>query len=257
MQIIIIEDERFTAENLAETITEAEPKAQIVAVLKSVKESIAWFRKNARPDLIFSDIQLGDGLSFEIFKACQINAPVIFCTAFDEYALSAFKSNGIDYILKPFTIKTVNSALNRYHFLRDGFMRQSLHYESILDLFEARKVRRVESVLVHYKDRILPVNLDEIALFYIENDVTHLLTFNQKIYCINKNLEELESLTGNDYFRTNRQYLINRKIVKDVSRYFSRKLVVNIIIPFKEPIIISKVKMPDFLNWLSGGLPSG
>lgn len=253
MRIIIIEDEQFAAESLAETIVEAEPGAKIVAILQSVKEAVAWFRKNDTPDLVFSDIQLGDGLSFEIFKSIQVNAPFIFCTAYDEYALSAFKANGIDYILKPFTTENILAALERYRALQQSFSRQQVQYESIIELFENRKTQKATSVLVHYKDKILPVKLNEIALFYIENNVTHLLTFDQKTYCVNKTLEELELLTGNDYFRTNRQCLINRKAVKDASRYFSRKLTVNITIPFKEAITISKVKVPEFLDWLSGG----
>ena len=252
MRIVIIEDEQFAAESLAETIVEVAPAAKIIAILQSVKEAITWFRKHDAPDLVFSDIQLGDGLSFELFKSISVNAPFIFCTAYDEYALAAFKANGIDYILKPFTTKNIMAALDRYQALQQSFSRQQVPYEAIVALFENRKAPKATSVLVHYQDKIMPVKLEEIALFYIENNVTHLLTFNQKTYCINKTLEELELITGNDYFRTNRQCLINRQAIKDASRYFSRKLTVNITIPFKEAITISKVKVPEFLDWLSG-----
>src|SRR5690554_7838990 len=105
MKIVIIEDEQHTADDLAETILKVEAKAQIVASLRSVKEAVSYFQTNEKPDLIFCDIQLGDGLSFEIFNKFPVNSPVIFCTAYDEYALKAFKANGIDYILKPFTKK--------------------------------------------------------------------------------------------------------------------------------------------------------
>lgn len=251
MQIVIIEDEQFTAEDLAETIVKAEPAAEISAILRSVKESLAYFRKNDTPDLIFSDIQLGDGLSFELFKTMDITAPVIFCTAYDEYALTAFKANGIDYILKPFTLKTIADALNSYHTLKRTFSGKTPEYGAIVDLFRSRERHKKESLLVYYRDKILPVRLDEIALFFIENDLTHLTTFNRKTYLINKNLEELELLAGPDYFRANRQCLVNRKAVKDASRYFSRKLAVNLIVPFRETITISKTKVPEFLNWLS------
>ena len=115
MKIVIIEDEKLTADDLADTILKVSPGVQIVARLSSVKDAIIWFRKNKQPDLIFSDIQLGDGLCFEIFRKQSVTTPVIFCTAFDEYALAAFKANGIDYILKPYDEQTIASALTRYN----------------------------------------------------------------------------------------------------------------------------------------------
>lgn len=253
MKIIIIEDELLTAEDLRNTILEIEPNAQVVACLSSVKEAILYFKKNEKPDLIFSDIQLGDGLSFEIYKNLSISTPVIFCTAYDEYALNAFKANGIDYILKPYNRKTIEEALAKYKQLKNNFAHNIAQYETILDLFEKIKAKKKqEVVLVNYKEKIIPVRIDDIALFYIDYEITHLFTFEQKQYSINKTIEELEEITGDDFFRTNRQFLINRKAIKDASRYFARKLSISLIIPFKEQIIVSKEKSKDFLNWLSG-----
>jgi DNA-binding LytR/AlgR family response regulator len=251
MTIVIIEDEKLTADDLAETIVKADPKAQILASLSSVKEAIAWFRDNEKPDLIFSDIQLGDGLSFEIFKSISSTIPVIFCTAYDEYALNAFKVNGIDYILKPFTLATIVDALAKYNELKNNFSRKILQYEQILQLFEDKKKQKKGSVLVYYKDKILPVRTDDIALFYIENEITYLITFDQKNYSINKTLEELEKTIGNDFYRINRQFLINRKAIKEASQYFARKLSVTLTVPFKETITVPKVKVADFLDWLA------
>jgi len=250
MKIVIIEDEKITADELASTITTLEPNATITAILSSVKMGVTYFQKNEAPDLIFSDVQLGDGLSFEIFKAVKISSPVIFCTAYDEYALNAFKTNSIDYILKPSTSQTIADALAKYRNLRQTFSGGELQYKAILDALMNRETPKSASVLVHHKDKILPVRLDDIALFYIENEVTHLLTFDTKTYFINKNLEELEQLSGNNFFRVNRQYLINRKAVIDASHYFSRKLSINISVPYKEKIMVSKEKTPQFLNWL-------
>ena len=251
MKIVIIEDEKITAAELAGTITAVEPDAEIIAILGSVKTAIAYFQKNTAPDLIFSDVQLGDGLSFEIFKACKISAPVIFCTAYDEYALNAFRTNSIDYILKPSTSQTIADALDKYRNLRQTFSSGiDYQYKGILDALMNREAPRAASVLVHHKEKILPVRIEDIALFYIENEVTHLLTFDMKVYSINKNLEELESLSGNSYFRVNRKCLVNRKTVIDASHYFSRKLTVNISVPYKDKITVSKEKTPQFLNWL-------
>ncbi|WP_321517554.1 LytTR family DNA-binding domain-containing protein [uncultured Bacteroides sp.] len=251
MNIVIIEDEKITAAELAGTICELESDANIVAILASVKTAIAYFESNPVPDLIFSDVQLGDGLSFEIFKAIQISVPVIFCTAYDEYALNAFKTNGIDYVLKPSTSQTIADSLAKYRSLQKTFSgKKEQRYDAILDLLANREVPKNTSVLVYHKDKIMPVRLEEIAFFYIANEVTCLLTFNSEKYQINKKFEELEQIAGRNFFRVNRQYLVNRKAVLDVSRYFLRKLSVNISIPHKEKILVSKEKTPQFLHWL-------
>jgi DNA-binding LytR/AlgR family response regulator len=253
MQIVIIEDERLTADDLAETIQQVQPGAVITAMLKSVKEATQYLAAGHKPDLIFSDIQLGDGLSFEIFSTVPVLAPVIFCTAYDEYALHAFKANGIDYILKPFTTDTIRQALQRYQQLQQSFAARTLPpYEAILKMFHGREAQRPASLLVHHADKILPVQLESIALFYLKNEVTHLLTFDGKVYCPNKSLDELEKMTGDTFYRINRQYLVAHKAVTGASNYLSRKLSVNLSVPFAEVITVSKEKSSSFLKWLSG-----
>jgi len=251
MKIVIIEDEQLTAEDLAETIKIADPTASVIAILYSVGESISWLQKNKHPDLIFSDIQLGDGLSFEIFKQVQCLTPIIFCTAYDEYAISAFKTNGIDYILKPFDHVSVASALNKYMQLKSGFNSNSLSNEKILALFDSIKIPLKSAILVYQKDKIFPIRLDDIALFYIELEISHLVTFDMKRYSINNSLDELTKIAGESFFRVNRQFIINRKAIKEVSQFFARKLSIVLTIPFKETIIVNKVKATEFLNWLS------
>lgn len=253
MKIVIIEDEQLTANDLAATIQAIEPNAEITAFLGSVKEALNYFGKEVDVDLIFSDIQLGDGLSFEIFAKVKITAPIIFCTAFDEYAINAFKTNGIDYILKPFTSKAIEVALNKYHQLQHTFSTSSVQYETVLKALMMNSTPVTTSILINYKDKILPIKTDEIALFYVENEITHLLTFDKREFTVGKNLEDLEHVTGKGFFRVNRQFLVNRKAIADASRYFSRKLSVNIVVPFKETIIVSKEKTPQFLGWLESG----
>lgn len=250
MKIVIIEDETITANELAATIKMLEPDTIIEAILDSVQTAIAYFQENEEPDLIFSDVQLGDGLSFEVFKVCKISAPVIFCTAYDEYALNAFKTNSIDYILKPSTSKTIANSLAKYRNLRKTFSGGEQQYQTILDALMYRETTKAASILVLYKDKILPVWIEDIAVFYIENEVTHLQTFNLKIYTINKNLEELEKISGKRFFRINRQCLINRKAIAEASHHFSQKLSVTVSVPYKEKILVSKEKAPQFLNWL-------
>jgi len=251
MQIIIIEDEKPTADALARSITQQYPEATITAMLRSVKEAVDYFNKNASPDLIFSDIQLGDGLSFEIFKIVKVQSPVIFCTAYDEYALEAFKANGIEYMLKPFTRETVHNAMQKWLNLTRNSFKQAASYDAILSLLDKRNVPLATSVLVYYKDRVIPIKFDEIALFWIEHEIVNLVTFDQKTFTINKYLDVVEQLAGSRFFRVNRQFLVSRKAVKDAAQFFSQKLSLNLTIVFKDTITVSKDKTNLFLNWLA------
>ena len=252
MDIVIIEDEPLTAEDLADTISEVDDRSQVVACLESVKESIDYFNNSDSPDLIFSDIQLSDGLCFELFQKMDIVVPVIFCTAYNEYAIQAFKANGIDYIVKPFNRKMVLEALERYRKLKHTFSGQPdpIPYDALMDMLTEKKNRHPASLLVHHKDQILPIKTEDIAVFFIENEMTRLFTFDRGLYFIDKSLDDLDKLTDSGFFRANRQHLVNRDAVKSASRKFNRKLVVRLSIPYKETITVSKAKAPDFLDWL-------
>jgi two-component system response regulator LytT len=253
MNIVIIEDEILTAEDLAEIIGQLDKDIRVSATLHSVKDAIRYFTDRPSTDLVFSDIQLGDGLSFEIFRAVRIDAPIIFCTAYDEYALEAIRSNGIEYILKPFTTETVIKAIDKYHQLKKHFIPAELDYEKLIRSITGsdRPGRQVSSILVHHRDKILPIGLDEIALFYIDGELTRLHCFNGKTYIINEALDELEQLSKANFFRANRQYLVNRRAVTDANHYLPRKYVVNLSIPFKEAIVVSKNRTSAFLQWLT------
>jgi two-component system, LytTR family, response regulator LytT len=253
MKIVIIEDESLTAEDLSETISRVEPGAEIAAILSSAKEAIGYFQEHEGPDLIFSDIQLGDGLSFSIFQEAAISTPVIFCTAYDEYALRAFKANGIDYVLKPFTPQAIADAIERYKRLKKNFSSTVPGYENLTRLFEQRAPADA-AILVYFKEKIVPVKFADIALFYIENEITHLITFNRDRYCVTKPMDELERSAGKNFYRLNRKHLVNRNAVKDATQYFHRKLLINLSVQAEVPgpITVSKEKAAHFLNWLSG-----
>lgn len=254
MNIVIIEDEAVVADDLEMNIRKLIDEPVTVVQLRSVKEGIAYFKTNETPDLIFSDIQLGDGLSFEIFVSQPISVPVIFCTAYDEYALDAFKANGIDYILKPFTRQTLDTALQKYRQLKKVFSTdQTPQFDALMQMLSAKNTQVAASVLVYHQDKIIPVNLEDIAMCYLSNEITHLLTFSGKTFYPNKNLDELDRLCGSTFFRANRQYLVCRKAIIDVSSFFSRKLSLNLNVPFAEKVIVSKGKASQFLSWLSNG----
>jgi two-component system response regulator LytT len=253
MNIVIIEDELLTAEDLTEIIGRAGKDIRIMAALDSVKAAIEFFKKEQPVDLVFSDIQLGDGLSFEIFRAARVEAPIIFCTAYDEYALDAIRNNGIEYILKPFTAESIFKAIEKYNQLKKHFIPSEIDYEKIIRAITGDDTARkqVGSILVYHRDKVLPIRLDEVALFYIENELTHLHCFNGKFYVVNQTMEELEEFSKGSFFRINRQFLVNRRAVTDANHYQPRKYVVNLSVHFKEVLVVSKNRTADFLEWLT------
>jgi len=253
MNIVIIEDEPLTARDLESCIRSAEPAAKIVAVLGSLAEATEFFRENALPDLIFSDIQLGDGLSFSIFAAFEQSVPVIFCTAYDAYALDAFKATGIDYILKPFSARNIAAALAKYQRLTGKTATPGSAAATLMDLaalFGPQASRR--SILVYHKEKIVPVNVGDIAFFYLKADAVLLVTFAKQAYTVHKTLEEIEKIVGADFYRANRQCLVNREAIRDVSQDAGRRLLVNLLVPCEEKVTVGRAKASHFLEWLAG-----
>ncbi|MEL7531524.1 MAG: LytTR family DNA-binding domain-containing protein [Bacteroidota bacterium] len=252
MKIVIIEDEKLTAKDLARTITAVEAEAEIVTMLPSVEDALAFFAEEQAVDLIFSDIQLGDGLSFEIFEQTELKIPIIYCTAFNHYALEAFKTLGIDYLVKPFSKDTVKAALEKYHTIKGEANTTSSDYSGLIDLMKNQlSPRKTSSVIVQQGDKIIPLPVAQIALFFIEHEAVFAYTFEGKKHLLSQKLNELEAKFVGAFFRANRQFLINRKAVKDASHYFNRKIIVNLTIPFAEQILVGKLKLTAFLEWLA------
>lgn len=248
MNIVIIEDEIKTAKALAKMILSLQPSAQITATIQSVKTAVAYFSAHVSPDLIFMDVQLADGNCFEIFKQTEVRAPVIFCTAFDEYALDAFKANGIDYILKPFSADSLQSAFEKVALLQNFFQvneQASVQMNKLLD--PAGKT----GFLVFKNNKYSTIQTHDIACFYIRDEITTLVTAAGEEYGISQSLEELyKVLNPKQFFRINRQYLINYSAVKEVEHYFARKLMVKLSISTSGQLIVGKDKATLFLNWL-------
>lgn len=252
MKIIIIEDESLVAEDLANSLKNCNAEIEITALLGSVKEAIAYFKNNPQPDLIFSDIQLGDGLSFEIIKAVPLHVPVIFCTAFNEYALDAFKANGIEYILKPFSAEELKVALGKFQNMQKLMSGQlAQQYQKAMETISNLQQPVSETIMVKYRDRLLPFTLDKIALFYVEAETTVMHAHNGKSYILTESLEDLEKRTNKFFFRMNRQQLVNRNAIIDVTDYFPRKLKVNLVFPFHKDVFVSREKRSKVLAWLA------
>jgi len=249
MRIVVIEDEALIADDLIDMLQRIIPSVEIVAQIGSVQEGLSFFKEKPAIDLVFSDIHLGDGLSFQIFKEVNAPAPIIFCTAYDAYAIEAFKVNGIDYILKPFSEKNIRDALVGYNNLKETFQQAPENLENTMEDI-SRHSQNHSTILVFHRDKIIPLVVGDIAFAYIRNDAIYLKTFDEKSFLINKSLDELDQLLGEDFYRTNRQFIVNRKAVKDVTTIVNRKYEVNLTIPFPEQITVSKEKMTSFLRWL-------
>lgn len=251
MKVVIIEDEPLMADDLKDTLRLADPGIVVAAILPSVKQAMEYFPAHEAPDIIFSDIQLGDGLSFEIFGSLNIAAPVIFCTAYDEYALDAFKANGIDYVLKPFTVKAIGDTLKKYHFLQHSLSTSDNQHDKLLSLLGKELSRDNTTILVYQREKIIPLAVKDIAVCSVAGEVTRVHCFDQQTYIVSYTLDELENTCGKNFFRANRQHLINACAVREAAHYAGRKLLVSLNISFQGPIIVSKARGPLFLEWLT------
>jgi DNA-binding LytR/AlgR family response regulator len=252
MKIVIIEDEKLTARDLAKTINVVEPDFEIAALLHSVEDAIDFFKTKPEIDLIFSDIELGDGLSFEIFEKQRITTPIIFCTAYNQYALEAFKTVGIDYLLKPFSKHSVGKAIEKFYLLKGKALPQESDYTNLMNLIKKQlNPNQNPSVIIQQADKIIPLDAGKIALFYIADDGVFAYTFDKTKHLLSHKLDVLEQQFSPSFFRANRQFLVNRKAVKDASHYFNRKIVVNLHIPFHEQIVVGKLKVTAFVDWLA------
>lgn len=252
MKIVIIEDEIKTARSLAQIIITLRPGAEIVATIQSVEKAVSYLSGQPQPDLIFMDIQLSDGLCFQIFESVKVVPPVIFCTAYDHYAIEAFKTNGIDYLLKPFKKEHIEAALAKLDQLKSYFSSEKQLAPDLEMLL--RKLGEPEgkkSFLVFRQNKYVTVKTDSIAFFYIHNEITSIRTFDQQEYSISQPLEEVQAIVpASQFYRLNRQYLVNFEAIKEVEHYFSRKLFIKLTIPTPEKLLIGKEKVSHFLGWL-------
>jgi two-component system, LytTR family, response regulator LytT len=254
MKILILEDEKWTAEDLKHSILAIKPDAEIIATLGTVEDALAFFNSPPTIDLIFSDIQLGDGLSFELFEQRSIAIPIIFCTAHDEYALRAFRSFGIDYILKPFSSAAIAQALAKYDKLNK--FNQAPSEQTYHELFDTIKKKLnpspAPSILVYRADKIIPIEISKIALFTIHLETVYAVLFDESKFPTQQKMDSLEQKLSPAFYRANRQTLIHRKSIKEVSQHFHRKLQIHLTISFDQPILVGKEKATEFLAWLAG-----
>lgn len=261
MKIVIIEDEPLIAKSLQSKLSKADDSIKVLTVLNSIEQCLEYVNTNNLPDLFFSDIQLLDGLSFVFFEQTEMNVPVVFCTAFDEYILKSLKTNGIDYILKPFKQEDINQAINKYKRLfeqtEDDTSKASISEESLSQLIRALKnsdAPKTGSILVQKGDQIIPVPYEDFSLFALEERVVFgYLKNDTNRVIVDQTLDDLIAKLPDSFVRANRQFVVHRTAILSASRYFGRKLKLQLSPTLSEhEVIISKANVTGFLNWLEG-----
>lgn len=248
MRVVIIEDETAAAQNLSAILRKLLPDVEIVATIDTVVDSVDYFRSAPQLDLVFMDIHLADGASFRIFDSVNITTPIIFTTAYDQYAIEAFKVNSIDYLLKPINDDDVKRAVEKWQRLTS--VERSDYTSRVAEVAQHRPAEQV--FLVHFRDKIIPLQTKDIAFVHTFEERVTAYCHNGEKYQIDMTLEALQSkLSSNDFFRANRQFIISRKAVSDISIWFGSRLAVNTTIETPERVIIPKARVHDFKNWLT------
>jgi DNA-binding LytR/AlgR family response regulator len=255
MKILIIEDEPLVARDLKKLIHHLEPDFEVVKVISSLSGALIWFEEHEEPDLIFMDIQLSDGVSFEIFEKVKLECPVIFTTAYNEYALRAFKVNSVDYLLKPIDPAELQKAITKFKKISGGkgeeVKMQITELLRDLSLGENRKKYK-ERFIVNYRDMLISVPVNNIAYFK-RDELVYLQTMDNKKHISEiQTMEEIEHLIDPElFFRANRQFIIHINTVDNIRKHFNGKLVVKLKPPFNEEIDISRERAGEFKKWLS------
>lgn len=251
MKALIIEDEVLAAQSLQKLITEVAPDTEVIATLQSIEESVAWFNENPMPDLVFMDIHLADGSSFAIFEQVQITCPIIFTTAYDEYALKAFEVSSIDYLLKPINRNDLTRAMNKFNALVGEKSNNNEAIDALMRQIGMKKNYK-SCFLVPERDKLIPLATANIAYFYIDTKTVKAITLDEHTYYMSQTLDDIMlQLNPDDFFRANRQFIVSRKAVKDLTIWFGNKLSLNLSVKIPEQIIISKAKVSEFKNWFS------
>jgi two-component system, LytTR family, response regulator LytT len=251
MKILIVEDEQKTALMLKEFI-EWHPTYTVVDICDSVETAVTYLRQHQQDlDVVFMDIQLSDGLSFEIFDKISVNLPVVFCTSYNEYTLKAFKNHGIDYILKPFEATDIRQTVAKVEALKGNFM---AHSANSLKAVLTEKPTYQSSFLIRFREKIYPVPVADIAFVYLENETAYLYNFKGEKHPVFKSLDEIENVVSPDqFYRINRQMLISKKSIKEIENYFNQRLVVHLTVPTPEKVLVPRLKVAPFLGWIEKG----
>ena len=250
MKVLIIEDEKPSARHLQRMLERI--NVPVHAMLHSVEESIQWFVNNPHPDLIFLDIQLSDGLSFEIFDSVDVKSSIIFTTAFDEYALQAFKLNSIDYLLKPIDEDELESAVKKYKTLKPQLQNLQINFDDIRKLLANPLEREYKKrFTTKIGQHIKMISAEDIECFYSENKGTYAHTVEGRDYLLDTTLEQLEEeLSPKTFFRISRKFYININSIRDIISYTNSRLQLKLNSFKEQEVIVARERVKDFKLWL-------
>jgi DNA-binding LytR/AlgR family response regulator len=252
MRVLILEDETLAADRLEQLLTKLMPEATVVARLKSIEAAVPWLSEQPQPDLILSDIRLLDGLCFEIFEKVSVGSPVIFTTAYDQYAIKAFEVNSVDYLLKPVQEEKLRSALEKARQrVHQPEAAPALDYAAIMKLLQSGKPAYKTRFMVRLGQKILAVPVEKIAYFFSENKLTFVVTTDQKRLPLDQPLDELmEVLDPAVFFRANRQFIVTFAAIAEIHPYFKGRIKLQLQPSTTEEVVISSERTPDFKKWL-------
>ncbi|MGB0880629.1 MAG: LytR/AlgR family response regulator transcription factor [Polaribacter sp.] len=254
MKVLLIEDEMPAQRLLKETLQEIEFETEVVGCLNSIKSAVAWFQNNPHPDIVLLDIQLSDGLSFEIFKQVKVDSTIIFTTAYDEYAIQAFKVNSIDYLLKPIEKDELQTAFEKYFQYNTQFIQEknsNIDFKELASLIKNEKPNYRKRFLIQSNESFFHLPVEEIAFFYSMQGITFAVTFEKREYPVNFSLESLkDQLQPDNFFKINRQFIVSLNAIKRVHSYFNGKLKLELQPSYTEDIVVGKDKAAAFKRWL-------
>ena len=253
MKVLIIEDETTASENLMAMLKEIDPSIEVLHVLESVQQTVRWLSANPAPDLMFMDIHLSDGSAFTLFDQMDVQTPIVFTTAYDQYALDAFSVNSIDFLLKPIKTSELTRALEK--FKKWGKADVVAYLEQMMKLRPGGKGLAQEykqSLLIPKKDKLLPVNLDDVACIYSTDRKTQVYLKDKRVLDYNRSLDSIiGSLDPARFFRANKQFIVARDCVKEIVVWFDSRLLLKLPIELPEPLFVSKNKAAEFKNWMT------
>lgn len=251
MKVLIVEDETAASENLAGMLAELDAGIEILAVKESVQQTVGWLRANDAPDLIFMDIHLSDASAFSIFEQVEVKTPIIFTTAYDEYAIDAFKVNSIDYLLKPVLMNDLKRALDKFRMLNRSDVMEYLARMMALNEDRGQNAYR-KSLLVAVRDKLIPIELTDVACIHNTGRNTQIILKDGRSFPYNKSLDQIMStLNPRDFIRANKQYIVAKSVVKELVVWFDSRLLVRVDAKLPEPMYVSKNKAAEFKNWLT------
>jgi len=252
MTVLLLEDETLAAERLQNMLVELEPEVRIVAQLKTVEAAVQWLQNNPHPDLILSDIRLLDGLCFEIFSTVKVEKPVIFTTAYDQYAIKAFEVNSVDYLLKPLQTEKLRAAMQKVKTrLAQPATPAGIDYQALAKVLQSAQPAYKTRFMVRLGQKIVAVPVEKIAYFFSENKLTFVVTTDQKRYPLDQPLDELvDVLDPKLFFRANRQFIVTFPSIAEIHPYFKGRIKLHLNPATTEEVVISSERTPEFKKWI-------